>query len=463
MQPEDTPAKLPEGPPNSSDPVKVDSLPRSNRAADWRRYFGPGFLVAAAFIGPGTVGTAIKAGGGFGFQLLWGVGFAVFATIVFQEMAARLGLIAKMGLGEAFVNSFPNPVFRTTAIGIVFAAILFGNAAYQAGNVSGAATGLVELIPGLPAWCWVACCSLTALALIGFGSLKILKVVLVGMVLMMSFTFVVAAVLSRPDFPLLLSGCFSFEVPFYDLGILIAIIGTTVVPYNLFLHSSAVAEQNRDLDVELHQGGNHDHQAPDDDQQEDQTMPLVQADETVEIALQGTRMDTQIGVIIGGVVTASIVITAAGGTAVDLSEASDTLTPLVGSFGRVLFFLGLFAAGLTSAITAPLAAGYVYAGCFGGNPSADDQQVRRVAAGIIVIGFLIALWFVKTPSEIIVLAQIANGLILPVIAVFLLIVMNSSSILGQYRNTLVQNVLGVGVTLFVLFLGLYKLKQVFWG
>ena len=254
MQPEDTPAKLPEGPPNSSDPVKVDSLPRSNRAADWRRYFGPGFLVAAAFIGPGTVGTAIKAGGGFGFQLLWGVGFAVFATIVFQEMAARLGLIAKMGLGEAFVNSFPNPVFRTTAIGIVFAAILFGNAAYQAGNVSGAATGLVELVPGLPAWCWVACCSLTALALIGFGSLKILKVVLVGMVLMMSFTFVVAAVLSRPDFPLLLSGCFSFEVPFYDLGILIAIIGTTVVPYNLFLHSSAVAEQNRDLDVELHQG-----------------------------------------------------------------------------------------------------------------------------------------------------------------------------------------------------------------
>ena len=80
-----------------------------------------------------------------------------------------------------------------------------------------------------------------------------------------------------------------------------------------------------------------------------------------------------------------------------------------------------------------------------------------------MIGFLIALWFVKTPSEIIVLAQIANGLILPVIAVFLLIVMNSSSILGQYRNTLVQNVLGVGVTLFVLFLGLYKLKQVFWG
>ena len=144
-----------------------------------------------------------------------------------------------------------------------------------------------------------------------------------------------------------------------------------------------------------------------------------------------------------------------------MTEAGNVLEPIVGASGRTLFFLGLFAAGLTSAITAPLAAGYAYAGCFGFKAHADSKEVRKVAITVIGIGFLAAAIFGKSPSQIILLAQVANGLVLPIVAVFLLTVMNSKQILGQYRNSWFQNLLGGIVVLFVSGLGVYQLAKAF--
>jgi NADH:ubiquinone oxidoreductase subunit 4 (subunit M) len=108
----------------------------------WRRRFGPGFLVAAAFIGPGTVTTASLAGARQGYALAWAILAAVLATLVLQEMAARLGSVGRMGLGEALRASFPTAWLRAAAIGLALMAITFGNAAYQAGNLTGAALGM---------------------------------------------------------------------------------------------------------------------------------------------------------------------------------------------------------------------------------------------------------------------------------------------------------------------------------
>lgn len=424
------------------------------------RFFGPGFLVAAAFIGPGTVATAVTAGGRFGFQLLWAVGFAVFTTIIFQEMAARLGLVTKNGLGEALRSSIGNTQLRMSMLVLVFAAIVFGNAAYQAGNVSGAAAGLRNFIPGIPSFVWLLLCSGAAALIIWKGNLNSLKLILVSLVGLMSITFLMAAIASRPNLPELFAGLFSFEVPWFDLKILIAIIGTTVVPYNLFLHSSAVAEQNIGVAVDLEQGSEKDSKS-------DSSSKLASSNDSQEIhlefdeALAATRTDTWLAVGIGGLVTASILITAAGTNAVNLTEAGDLLQSVLGSFGRTLFFLGLFAAGLTSAITAPLAAGYAYAGCFGLPASAESKEVKNVALIVIGIGLLAALIFGKSPSQIILLAQVANGLVLPIIAVFLLSVMNSTTLLGQYRNSWFQNVLGGFVVLFVSAIGFYQLAKAF--
>ena len=104
--------------------------------------FGPGFLVTAAFIGPGSIATASVAGANFGFVLLWALLFSLIATIVLQEMAARLGLVSGSGLSQALRSTFSSPIISRCAVVLVVSAIGVGNAAYEAGNISGAALGL---------------------------------------------------------------------------------------------------------------------------------------------------------------------------------------------------------------------------------------------------------------------------------------------------------------------------------
>ena len=99
-------------------------------------------MVAAAFIGPGTVTTATFAGSSYGFTLLWAVLFSVVSTLVLQEMTARLGVIAQKGLGQALRNKVTHPALKFMLSLLVLSAILVGNAAYEAGNISGAVLGL---------------------------------------------------------------------------------------------------------------------------------------------------------------------------------------------------------------------------------------------------------------------------------------------------------------------------------
>ena len=109
---------------------------------NWRRYFGPSTMVTAAFIGPGTVTMCTLVGARTGSTLLWALVFSVLATIVLQEMSARLGVVTRMGMGEALREHLPSGVVRLAALVLVFSAIVVGNAAYEGGNLSGAVLGL---------------------------------------------------------------------------------------------------------------------------------------------------------------------------------------------------------------------------------------------------------------------------------------------------------------------------------
>ena len=113
----------------------------------WR--VGPGFLVAAAFIGPGTIVTASRAGAGYGTTLLWAVLFSVIATVTLQNMAARVGLAGRRGFAEAIRDSVAHPLLRSGVLGLIALTILVGNAAFQTGNLLGASLG-ISLLTGLP-------------------------------------------------------------------------------------------------------------------------------------------------------------------------------------------------------------------------------------------------------------------------------------------------------------------------
>jgi NRAMP (natural resistance-associated macrophage protein)-like metal ion transporter len=130
--------------------------------------FGPGFLVTAAFIGPGTVTTACVAGDTFGFTLWWAIPFAVLAVCILQDMAVRLGLVTGNDLGESLRHISKRPVIREGAVTLGLSAILIGKAAYQAGNLTGAAVGLGNLT-GLPKHFGVSLSGLLAMSVLWLG------------------------------------------------------------------------------------------------------------------------------------------------------------------------------------------------------------------------------------------------------------------------------------------------------
>jgi manganese transport protein len=400
-----------------------------------KRSLGPGLLVAAAFIGPGTVTTATVAGSDFGFQLVWVLVFGVATAMLLQEMSARLGIVSREGLGEAFRSTFANPTVSAIAIVLVVAAIGVGNAAFEAGNIIGAALGL-EALTGIGTTPWALLIGVLALLLLGTSIYRVIERALVTLVLVMSVAFVGTFILVRPDLGDLASG-FAPALPSGAILTVVALIGTTVVPYNLFLHASSVQEK---WGEELPTGE----------------------------ALSAARTDTFLSIGLGGLITLAILSTsaaaffAAGIEVEDAGTMADQLEPLLGRTSQVVFATGLLAAGLTSAVTAPLAAAYAISGALGWGRDLGSGRFRAIWASIIVIGTIFAV-FGGSPVEAIVFAQAANGLVLPFIAVFLLRVMNRRDLLGEHTNGVGGNIVAGVVVLVVSGLGIFNLVTAFTG
>jgi NRAMP (natural resistance-associated macrophage protein)-like metal ion transporter len=396
------------------------------------RNMGPGLLVAAAFIGPGTVTTASVVGASTGYALLWTLVFSIFATIILQEMAARLGVVSREGLGEALRSTFDNPVFKVVAVLLVVAAIGFGNAAFEAGNIIGASLGL-QAIFGLSTQVWAVIIGIGAFALLGSGAYRVIERALIALVILMSVVFLVTAIMVRPSLGDFFGGVFAPSIPPGALVTVIALIGTTVVPYNLFLHASSVQEKWPE------------------------SVPTRQA-------LAESRTDTILAIILGGLITLAVVSTAAAaffasGTQIESAgQMAAQLEPLLGPAAKYFFAVGLLAAGLTSAVTAPLAAAYAISGALGWERNLRSRRFQAVWAIIIIIGTIFAV-VGTSPVAAIVFAQAANGVLLPIVAVFLLIVMNRSDLLGEHKNGVVANILGAVVVLVVAGFGVFQILR----
>ena len=397
------------------------------------RSLGPGLLVAAAFIGPGTVTTATLAGAHFGYALLWALAFSIVATIVLQEMSARLGLVTREGLGEALRATVTHPVARVLVILLVVSAITLGNAAFQTGNITGAAIGL-EAISSVSRSVWALVVGASAFALLALGNYRWLERILMVLVGVMSVVFLTTAIVVRPSLSGIFWGTAVPTIPTGSLLTIIALIGTTVVPYNLFLHASIVREK----------------------------WPQEIA---VDQALKGSRLDTLISISLGGLVTLAVVVTAAvffeRGSQIDsAAKMAEQLQPLLGPAAHYFFAMGLLAAGLTSAVTAPLAAAYATAGALNWPRGLKTRRFQAVWAAIVIVGTVLAM-FGREPVTVIIFAQAANGLLLPVIAIFLLIVVNRGELLGRHKNGIAANLLGGSVVLVATGLGVFQLLRVF--
>ena len=425
---------------------------------------------------------ASSAGAKFGYQLLWAVAFSVFATVVLQEMASRLGIVTGTGLSESLKHSISNSALRIGALALVLLAIFVGNSAYQTGNILGAASGMMsaysksetptkdveaafdstskqiqsssgrslgdqEEANSLTGQSYIVLfVAAVALGVVWIGRFDVLQWLLTVLVVLMSLLFVVAALRSGADWSQVASG-FVPRIPSGADWIVIGLVGTTVVPYNLFLHASAAAQR-------WNCGGEQDSDGG--------------LGEIYSNAIVASRWDTLLSVTVGGLITCAILITASAafhgstGTAglAQVSDVAKQLEPALGSWAKQMFSLGLLAAGLTSAITAPVAAAYAASGCFGWSGKLSDPRLKIAASVVVLTGAAFAIKLGGSPKETIILAQVANGLLLPIIAVALLVLTNDGHLMKKFKNGRLANVVAVLVILVVSVIAVNQFRKV---
>ncbi len=395
-----------------------------------RPLLGPGLMITAAFIGPGTITTCTLAGSDFGYTLLWVLVFASLATFILQEMSGRLAVIGGIGLGEALDQQLHSRFTRFIGISIVICAVGAGNAAYQTGNFLGASLGLAALT-GTDIHRWPVILGIISFLLLWFGSYKTLERVLGGFVALMSLCFVLTAVMAGPEIGSFLKGMFIPRLSEDSLYVALGLVGTTIVPYNLFLYSSIIRETW-----------------------------------SAKGDLRAARFDLFIAVLVGGGISMAIMTTAsaaffqAGAPITSAADLAIQLEPLLGNWAKATIAIGLFGAGMSSAIAAPLATAYAISGILGWKAGFKDRRFRLVWMAVLLSGCLLASIGLQ-PLIAILFAQVANGILLPFVAIFLLWVANNRHLLGENVNSWKANLAGSLVIATTLILGIRAATRAF--
>ena len=392
------------------------------------RRFGPGMLVAAAFIGPGTVTTASIAGANFGFVLMWALLLSIIVTFVLQEMSSRLGIVSGLGLSEALRSSINNHFLKVFLMILIVSALGIGNAAFEVGNITGAAIGLSQ-ISSLSISSSVLIVGILVLILLGTRIFKMLEQILTVLVVIMSLLFLLTMITIEIDYSKLLRGLLIPNATPSSLLTIMALIGTTVVPYNLFLHADASKRKWKDQEVTQ--------------------------------ALNNSRVDTAISIGLGGLITLAIMSTSAVaffGSSMEISSENlaRQLEPILGSYSSYIFNFGLFVAGITSAVTAPLAASIAVTEALGWKNDPSSIRFKLVWIIILLIGVLFA-YFGTKPLQAILFAQATNALLLPFLALFLFYVVNNSRLMGSHKNTITINMIALIIIMAVVLLSSYKI------
>lgn len=380
-------------------------------------------IIAAAFIGPGTVTTAAAAGAQFDFSLLWALLFSTLACLVLQEASARVTVISGKNLGQAIREQFHGGAVGFLVLLLVLGAIVLGCAAYEAGNILGSIAG-ATLGTGISPKVLTLAIGLIAGLLLFFGTTKIVARFLGVIVAVMGVAFLITAFLIKPPIGPVIKGAFLPTLPEGSSILVLGLIGTTVVPYNLFLGSGIAAGQK----------------------------------------LGELRFGLSVAVLLGGLISMGILVVGTVITgAFSFQSLSGALSDQLGGWASKFFALGLFAAGFSSAITAPLAAAITAKGLFdtseGNRWHEHSPRYRIIWLVVLATGVIFGLIGIR-PIPAIILAQALNGILLPFVAIFLFLVVNDRALMGdEGLNHIFSNVCMGLVVAVTIVIGVSKTAQ----
>ncbi len=386
----------------------------------WLAILGPGLIATSAGNDAGGIATYTQAGAKFGYSLIW---VMVLLTVSFgavQEMCARLGAATGRGLLDLIRERF-GIAWALFAVTI----ILIANGGVTVSEFVGIGAAM-ELF-GINKYISVPLGAILIWYLVIFGSYANVEKILLLMTLVF-FAYPIAAVMAHPDWGEVARGAFIPQIrrdPEY-LFLLVALLGTTITPYIQIFQQSSLVEK----------GVARRHYGPE-------------------------RIDAYVGAVFSNLMSISMIVATAATLYVlgqhevqSAADAARALEPVVGSAARALFGVGLLGATLLAGAVLPLATAYAVSEAFG-VPKGVNLDFRRgkvffsLFTALIVIGVALALIPSVPVMKLLVGVQVLNGILLPIILVFILILINDKRLTGDLKNNLTNNVLGFATLILI--------------
>ncbi len=404
----------------------------------WKKMFafmGPGMMVAVGYMDPGNWATDIAGGAKFGYTLLSVILISNFFAILLQHLALKLGIVTGRDLAQACRDAYPRPI--ALALWVLAEVAI---AACDLAEVLGSAIAL-NLLFGMPLWLGVLLTVLDVLVILYFQNrgFRVLESIIIGLIFIIFICFGYEILVSQPNFKDIASGLMPRKEILLNpemLYISIGILGATVMPHNLYLHSSIVQTRNYAKDTE-----------------------------GVKSAVKFATIDSSVSLLLAFFVNAFILILAAATfhknglyEVADITDAYHLLDPLMGTaFASTLFAVALLASGQNSTLTGTLAGQIIMEGFLN---IRLKPWIRRLITRVIAIipAFFVTLYYgEKGTADLLVLSQVILSLQLSFAVIPLVVFTSSTAKMGQFANKTVLKVGAWVISAIILTLNAYML------
>ena len=391
---------------------------------------GPGAIMAASIIGPGTVTTASTQGASYGYTSLWLILVSCVIAYFFQEPGSRIAI----GLNKDMMIGIREHMGKKTAI-LLYVVVLVGSLAFQAGNVSGATMALTYFFPGTSAVMWAVAISAVGCVIYLANKFSLVENVNQILIILMVLAFVITAFASGPSIGDLFTEGFSFHIPGGNATLALSLLATTVCP-NLVLGFSAFT---------LAKYGKTDDPA-----------------RAIKMSNFGLGFNMAVAFFITSaiVICAGTVLHPQGITISSAGEMAGQLVPILGRFAGVFFALGLFAAAFSSVLYHITLQERLLPKALGLDPNPKAIHNRLITAAVLLVPILIIAISGSSPVSLIITAQALNGFALPLVFIISWKLTSDKKFMGEFVNTKAQNIIFGIVTALTLVFAINALRGV---
>jgi manganese transport protein len=371
---------------------------------------GPAFIVGAWQFGPGNLISALQAGAGYGYTLIWVIAVSTVLMLAFTDMSVRIALRSSRSLISTVKQVLGKPVGTIAGLGVFGITLMF-----SVGNAVGSGLGLSLLFGGSPAT-WTVVCTIAVVAVVfARRYYSILERAILAIVALMAAGFLASAIMTEPNWAAAGAG-FAPTIP-GDAGLLlIALVGTNFSINAAFYTGYATRERR------------------------------LTRDQYGSITLG----DTVPGIVAPGLMTILVIVVAAaaanqtGAEVATLDELAVVLSPIAGTVGSKIFALGFFGAAFSSMVANATAGGTLFSDGLGWGNALANPRVKALILLILAFGLTVTLAAGgESPEQLLILAQALTVVFAPVLGVLLFVLSNNKRLMGDMRNRAWQNVFGL--------------------